>query len=375
MRVAILESIVMPAGHEVEFDRILVDELRLQGHDPVFFVPEKFPFKLNYNADVEYLEGGEVVTYAGANKFQKLFLSVKREYRRKLWFNSAYKKITEQKCDCLIIPTATYRYIRTILKTDLKNSPVPIYIIFHGINPMEKANFVKQAKQCAKYPNIHLKVITLRNDFKEDKLSNVDLIDPPVFKPLDLPVNLQLGYKEPIVLGFFGQYRREKNVRFFLDAFKLAKFEVPVKLIMQGATARTEDSEEFEKIIEEYKTVNSIEFWHKNLIGEEWQKALLSADIIIAPYAAERYRYHWSAMLFTAIGYYKPILQSPEMNPEVLDEFSIGEAITMNNITEFTRQLEKFVNEFMDNIGFYSEQLALANKKFSHAMLVKNILS
>ena len=25
MRIAILESIVMPAGHEVEFDRILVD--------------------------------------------------------------------------------------------------------------------------------------------------------------------------------------------------------------------------------------------------------------------------------------------------------------------------------------------------------------
>ena len=28
MRVAILESILMPAGHEVEFDRILVDELK-----------------------------------------------------------------------------------------------------------------------------------------------------------------------------------------------------------------------------------------------------------------------------------------------------------------------------------------------------------
>ena len=28
MRVAILESIVMPAGHEVEFDRILVEELK-----------------------------------------------------------------------------------------------------------------------------------------------------------------------------------------------------------------------------------------------------------------------------------------------------------------------------------------------------------
>ena len=43
MRIAILESIVMPAGHEVEFDRILVEELKKQGHEPVFFVPERFP--------------------------------------------------------------------------------------------------------------------------------------------------------------------------------------------------------------------------------------------------------------------------------------------------------------------------------------------
>ena len=44
MRVAILESIVMPAGHEVEFDRILINELKRQGHEPVLFVPENFPF-------------------------------------------------------------------------------------------------------------------------------------------------------------------------------------------------------------------------------------------------------------------------------------------------------------------------------------------
>ena len=47
MRVAILESIVMPAGHEVEFDRILVNELKKQGHEPVFFVPPNFPFKFD----------------------------------------------------------------------------------------------------------------------------------------------------------------------------------------------------------------------------------------------------------------------------------------------------------------------------------------
>lgn len=374
MRVAILESIVMPAGHEVEFDRILVDELNRQGHEPVMLVPEKFPFKINYNAQVDYLKGGEVVTYAGANKFQKLFLSIKREYRRKKWFDSAYKMATEKGYDAIIIPTATYRYLRAILNTDLKNSKIPVYIIFHGINPHEKANFVKQARKCLPYKNIHLKVITLRNDFKNDGLSNVNLIAPPVFKPLDLPVDKELTYKEPLTLGFFGQYRREKNVRFFLDAFKEAHFAIPVKLIMQGATARTEDSEEFEKIISEYKDVPGIEFWHKNLIGEEWQKALLGVDVIIAPYAAERYRYHWSAMSFTAIGFYKPILQSPEMNPEVLENFNVGEAVALDSVERFTKQLEAFVNSYPEKHEQYKASLVAANEAYSHENLIKAIL-
>lgn len=374
MKIAILESIVMPAGHEVEFDRILVDELNRQGHEPIMLVPEDFPFKIKYNAKIDYLEGGEVVTYAGANKFQKLFLSIKREYRRKKWFDSAYKMATKKGYDAIIIPTATYRYLRAILNTDLKNSKVPVYIIFHGINPHEKANFVKQARKCLPYKNIHLKVITLRNDFKSDGLSNVDLIAPPVFKPLDLPVDKELTYKEPLTLGFFGQYRREKNVRFFLDAFKQAHFAIPVKLIMQGATARPEDSEEFEKIISEYKDVPGIEFWHKNLIGEEWQKALLGVDVIIAPYAAERYRYHWSAMSFTAIGFYKPILQSPEMNPEVLENFNVGEAVALDSVERFTKQLEVFVNGYPEKHEQYKSGLVAANEAYSHENLIKAIL-
>ena len=374
MKVAILESIIMLAGHEVEFDRILVDELKQQGHDPVMLVPENFPFKIKYNAKVNYLNGGEVVTYAGANKFQKIFLSIKREYRRKKWFNSAYEMSIKQNYDAIIIPTATYRYLRTLLNTDLKNSKIPVYIIFHGINPNEKGNFVKQARRCISYKNIHLKVITLRNDFAKDNLTNLDLIVPPVFKPLDLPVDKELSFKEPLKLGFFGQYRREKNVRFFLDAFKKAKFSVPVKLIMQGATARVEDSKEFEKIISEYKDVKGIEFWHKNLIGEEWQKALLGVDVIVAPYAAERYRYHWSAMSFTAIGFYKPILQSPEMNPEVLQNYNVGEAVELDSVDNFTKQLEDFVNSYPERHLQYKQGLIAANKAYSHENLIKSIL-
>lgn len=374
MKVAILESIIMPAGHEVEFDRILVDELNRQGYEPMMLVPEKFKFKIKYNAQTGYLDGGEVVTYAGANKLQKLFLSLKREYRRKKWFESAYFKSQQGLFNALIIPTATYRYLRTLLKTNLKNSSVPVYFIFHGINANEKANFVKYAQKCEKYKNIHLKVITLRNDFVNDNLKNVDLIEPPVFKPVNLKLEKSTNQNKELILGFFGQYRREKNVRFFLDAFKKAKFTVPVKLIMQGATARTEDSDEFEKIISEYKNIKNIEFWHKNLIGEEWEKALLSVDIIIAPYAAERYRYHWSAMLFNAIGFYKPILQSPEMNPEVLQKYNVGLAIDTQNKNVFVKQLENFVNNFNENKDKYINDLTRANQEYSHERLIKNIL-
>ena len=374
MRVAILESIVMPAGHEVEFDRILVEELKRQGHTPVFFVPKNFQFKFDYQVDVEYLDGGEVVTYAGANKFQKIFLSIKREYRRKQWFESAYQKVMEHKCDCLIIPTATYRYVRTILKTNLKKSPVPVHIVFHGINPREKSNFVRQAKSCENYANIFLKVITLRDDFKKDNLKNVYLIKPPVFKPVHIKQKKNKMYNKEIVMGFFGQYRREKNVRFFLDAFKEAKFNVPVKLIMQGATAREEDSREFDRIIKEYNGVTNIEFWHKSLLDAEWEKALMDVDIIVAPYAAERYRYHWSAMLFTAIGYYKPILQSPEMNPEVLEEFKVGEAVQLDNIQAFSIQLERFVNEFRHRSEEYKTGLVGANQKYSQSNLIRGII-
>lgn len=375
MKVAILESIVMPAGHEVEFDRLLVDELKNQGHEPVFFVPENFPFKLDYRAEIKYLQGGEPVSYAGANALQKIWRSIQREIRRKKWFDSAYELIMNKECEHLLIPTATYRFVRSLLKTNLVKSPVPLTLIFHGINPREIANFVKYAKACEQYANIILKVITLRDDLSQYKLRNVQLVLPPVFTPRDLEVSPEFKVHKPLRLGFFGQYRREKNVEFFLDAFVKADFIVPVELIVQGATARTEDKQDFERIIEKYKDYKNIKFWHKNLIGREWQQALLDVDVILMPYAAERYLYHWGAMLFTAIGYYKPVLQSPELNPEVLRSFEIGEAIQLGSIEAFSKQLEEFVNGFGLKATQYEEALKEANKAYGQAVFVRNIIN
>lgn len=374
MRVAILESIVMPAGHEVEFDRILVDELKRQGHTPVFFVPEHFPFKLEYHCDIDYLDGGKAITYAGASKLKKIFLSICRERRRIAWFNSAYQKACAGKCDAIIIPTSTWRYIRTVLNSKLKNSPVPVYMIFHGINPHEQPNFEKQARRVEVYKQVHLKIITLRNDFQHSNLTNIDLIAPPVFKPQDIAVDTSLHIKPPIKIGFFGQFRKEKNLGFFLKAFTKAKFSVPVELLVQGATAKPEDGEIFDQYAKEYEAYKNITFWHKNLIGIEWQKALLSVDAIMMPYAAERYRYHWGAMLFTAIGFYKPVLVSPELNPEVLEKYKIGVAVDLRSVDSFADQLERFVEDLVRNPSLYRKNLEIANEAYSHEALIQNIL-
>lgn len=374
MRVAILESIIMPAGHEVEFDRILVNEMKQQGHKPMFFVPEKFPFKVDYGVPVHELQGGEVVTYAGATWYQKIWRSLQREKRRVAWFNSAYELAKRDACDAILIPTATYRYIKSLLRSELKNSPVPVHIIFHGINLKEQPKFEKQARRIQTYKNVHLHVITLRNDFANSGLTNVQLVAPPVFKPVYNESNTVKDKKEVLRIGFFGQFRKEKNLEPFIQAFIRAKFSVPVELVVQGATAKPEDTALFSAFIEKYKHIPNIVFRHENLIGKEWEDALLSVDAIAMPYAAERYRYHWGAMLFTAIGYNKPVLVSPELNPEVLEQFPVGCVIQSLEETDIICAMQELVDLLSTKKAETKVALEKANEVYSHEALIRGIL-
>lgn len=100
----------------------------------------------------------------------------------------------------------------------------------------------------------------------------------------------------------------------------------------------------------------------------------MSIDVLLSPYGAERYRYQPSAMLFTGIGYFKPVLQSPEMSPEVLEEFKVGEAVQLASVDTFAKQLENFVNTFERKSEEYKVGLIGANEKYSQENLVKNIM-
>ncbi len=375
MRVAILESIVMPVGHEVEFDRILVQEMKNQGYKPMFFVPKNYPFKLDYKVDVEYLDGGEAISYAGVGKLKKIYLSIIREKRRIAWFDSACEKAKKGLCDAIIVPTSSWRGMRSLKKSKLKDSPVPVLFMMHGIMPSDRQHFVDGVKSLKQYKNVHIGALGMQTEFPElADCPNFHTILPPVYIPMDLQVKPEFEFHEPLRLGFFGQYRREKNLEFFLQAFTQAKFSADVELLVQGATVTQVDSDDFERLAKKYAFDSRIKFLHKNLIGIEWQEALMDCDVILMPYGAERYRYQPSAMLFTGIGYYKPVLQSPEMSPEVLDEFKVGEAVKLDTVETFSKQLQEFVNTFKDKADEYREGLIGANDKYSQANLIKRIL-
>ena len=155
---------------------------------------------------------------------------------------------------------------------------------------------------------------------------------------------------------------------------KKARFEQPVELVVQGATVTQEDSDDFERLRREYADQKNIRFLHKNLLGIEWQKAIMDIDVMLLPYGAERYRYQPSAMLFTAMGYYKPVLQSPEMNPEILREFPIGEAVRLDSVDVFSQQLETFVNTFPKKEDVYRQGLIGANKKYGQDRLIQHVV-
>ena len=378
MRVAILESIVMPAGHEVEFDRILINELKQQGHEPVLFVPENFPFKVDYGVDIVYLEGGEVVTYAGASKWKKPFLSILRERRRRNWFTSAAQKIKEHKIDALIIPTGTYRYIKALLDTPLKDSVAAVHVIFHGIGKGEMNRFIKQAYRANAYKNLYLDVISLRDDMLRSDLSRVRKILPPVFLPsTELRAeqrNSNISVDNTIKLGFFGQFRKEKNIERFIDAFVSLNYDNSVQLVVQGAAVKPEDGVLFESIIKKYSQYSNIQFIHASLIGKDWDRALLSVDALLLPYGAERYRYHWAAMLFTAIGFQKPVLISPEINPEVLEQYSIGEVLNLDDVHSIGQGISQFVENLQHNKEKYKQGLVDANNNYSHKRLIQSVI-
>lgn len=373
MKIAIFESILTPGGHEIDFDRLLVDEMKALGAEVSFYVPEGYEFKFDYGVPIRYLPG-EGVSYAGVRGVRKLWLSAKREINRQRWFKALYQHAMTGDVDAIIIPTATYRYLRALNLNVLKKSSIPIIFIMHGINPKEAPAFFEQVEKLKKYRNIKMAVLTLGDTILGQEHENIYCLKPPAFIPRDIEYQPAIKGNDILTLGFFGQYRKEKNLDVFLDVYLSCNFPPNVKLLVQGATVKPEDTLDFQRIQEKYKSHSQITFLHKALVGEEWQRAIANIDALLMPYSASRYRYHWGGMYFTAIGFHKPVVITDEVNPEVLAEYDIGTSFTNGDNESLKNALQSFVTTFNDKAEIYKKELERANTSFAPRRLVEKIL-
>ncbi len=363
MRIAIFENIMTPGGHEVEFDRILVEEFRALGHAVEFYVPENFSFQFDYQTPVTRLKG-DAVTYTNSRGWRKIFSAAKREINRQRWYSQLAD--AQKNFDALIVPTSTYRYLRALNHSVLKKISVPMIFILHGINPTEAPKFLAAADKLAGNRNIKPVVLTFGDNIFGERRENIFTIYPPTYTARDLKVTPKISAAGDVLkVGFFGQYRREKNLRGLLEVFLRGKYTRRVELQVQGSTMHAEDAADFEDIIRQYRGDERLSFLHKGLIGAEWQRAILGVDALLMPYSAPRYRYHWGGMLFTAIGFGKPVVASDDMNPEVFAQYRVGETFPAGNVDALGNVLEAFINDFDKNFPTYAENLRAAGDEFS----------
>jgi glycosyltransferase involved in cell wall biosynthesis len=373
MRIALFESIQTPGGHEIEFDRILVEELQTRGHEVSFYVPRNHKFQYQYGVPVHFLPG-EGVTYAGVGRFAKIWYAAKREINRLRWYNALYKLAGQKAFDLLIVPTASFRFLRSLAMTDLKQSTVPVLLIVHGVMPRDERHFFVQTAKLASYPAVKIVVLTPEDSVFGRRPGNVFCIKPPVYIPRDVPdwQNRPSGGK--LRLGFFGQYRREKNLDAFLEMFVAAGFPADVELFVQGATVEPADTADFDRIIAKYHDNKQISFLHKGLVGREWQEAILGVDALILPYAAERFRHQPSAMLYTAIGYHKPVVAADNMHPGIFARYEIGVQFTAGDNDALQAALKKFVTTYDEKYPVYRRELTRINADFGPGKMVEDLV-
>lgn len=372
MKIAILETVKADGGFELEFDHIIIETLRAEGHEPILFVPPETDLGRDLHAPIKYLIGGKIVSYDGVHGIKKIWRSLQREYRRVKWFDAMMQAIRVEEIDTVLITTATYRYLRALRRSSLKDSPVPVRFIFLGVNPQEKPKFIKAASSCLPYQNIRLYVTTLRDDFRGTLPANTRLIPPPVMAPPEMS-----GTSEGDVLkiGFFGHYRRgEKKLEWFLRLAEENDFARPVQMILQIAPTDIRDREEVDAIAQKYRHLSHVTLITEKLIEEEWYRAIAGVDTVFLPYTAERYLYNWSALYFTAIGFRKTVITTPVLNPEVLEEFEIGKAISMDTFEEFRRGMRDFVDTFDRKKEIYRSNLLKASDKYSKKNFIRHLL-
>lgn len=368
-----LETRATPGGHEIDFDRFLLEELAVLKCSPSLCIPRGLHIPWDHGLPCHELSA-PALSYNAVPKWKKMFVAAAMELRRLAWFNEMAALGNTNAFDAMIVPTASHRFLRSLRHSRLNKSKQPVLFIMHGITPADMPKVIRGCDKIKGNPNLRVLVISLTPEQTPD-LPNLVAVPPPIYVPKEVPVPDWYTPKDEITLGFFGQYRREKNLDGVLDAFASASFSRRVRLMAQGSPATPEDRADFLRLMHKYEDDERITFIPRALIGREWQEALAKVDALLLPYGTDRYKYQCAAMLFTAMGFRKPVLAADMVNPSVFSRFPIGKAFSATDPAALKPALEQFVNTFDDSAEAYRSGLESAAAFYSQRKVAAAILA
>ena len=78
-------------------------------------------------------------------------------------------------------------------------------------------------------------------------------------------------------------------------------------------------------------------------------------------------------MLFTALGFGKPVIASDDMNPEVFEAFKVGETFRSGDLADLQRVLTEFINGYEAQEAEYEAGLRAAAEEYSPAAFARRI--
>ncbi len=375
MKVAILKTKI-PVGNEEEYDLGLIQGLIEAGHTLTVFAPRNYPLKYDSGIKTEFLEGGELISYHNVGLLKKTFLSLVCEIRLQRWLNHASLLTQQDGYDLIIVPSAKPRFLKSLSKSNLCQGKIPIIVNLQKFSFDKKGRldlFFSIAKKLEKYRHVHITITSPNHAFTN--LPNVSYIDPPFFGPTLIKTNGLYDGHEPLTIGLYGYYHHDLKNRMLFKVLATATFLTPIRVIMQTLTTNDLDAKSCQELVNMYKDNPRFSFIGDYLNNEEWQKAIDDADIILLPYASMQYVYSYSSLCFNALGFNKPVMLSPTVNPELLTDYNIGISLDFDDEERLKHRIEKFINTFKEKYPEYQKEIQRAKTHYNFTNVVRDMLT
>ena len=262
--------------------------------------------------------------------------------------------------------------MRSLRSSRLRRTEKPL--IFLGFEGPPKVNeaVAKQLRALGNPGRIKSLINSISFDAENYGCENYHLAPPPAFLPRDVP--WRPAPEGPLIFGFFGQYRREKNLAGLLDVILAAKLGREVRFLVQANGVTPEERSEAAALVDAYsKKDPRLSFITGQLGPVEWQEALLGVHAILMPYGAKRFLRNWSSMVFSAIGFRRPVLVTEHLNPTVVERFGIGRIARGDGFGPLSEALGLLAADF-DDPSHYRDKLDAALDYFHPSRLAKTLV-